>query len=66
MPSTVTTCDKSKEKVFSMWALNDVATALFIQGEAYRRAGMMDEAKAAFNKKNIMSKDFCIRFMISQ
>ncbi len=40
----------SKEKVFSYWALNDVATALFIQGEAYRRKKMFDEAKAAYQK----------------
>jgi len=25
----------TKDKVFSLWALNDVATALYIQGEAY-------------------------------
>jgi tetratricopeptide (TPR) repeat protein len=41
---------ESKDKVFSMWALNDVSTALFIQGEAYRKANMMDEAKAAYQK----------------
>ncbi len=40
----------SKEKVFSYWALNDVATGLFIQGEAYRRKKMFDEAKTAFQK----------------
>ena len=39
-----------KEKIFSYWALNDVATGLFIQGEAYRKAGKKDEAKAAYNK----------------
>ena len=39
-----------KEKIFSYWALNDVATALFIQGQAYRQAGKMDEAKAAYSK----------------
>lgn len=39
-----------KEKIFSYWALNDVATGLFIQGEAYRKAGKMDEAKAAYSK----------------
>jgi tetratricopeptide (TPR) repeat protein len=37
-----------EQKVFSFWALNDVATNLFIQGEAYRQAGKMAEAKAAF------------------
>ena len=40
----------SKEEIFSYWALNDVATCFFIQGEAYRRAKMNDEAKEAFNK----------------
>ena len=37
-----------KDKIFSMWALNDAATSLFIQGEAYRRANMKDEAVQAF------------------
>ncbi len=36
--------------VFQQWALNDVATSLFIQGEAYRKANMMDEAKEAYQK----------------
>ena len=39
-----------KEDIFKYWALNDVATALFIQGEAYRKANMMDEAKEVFQK----------------
>ncbi len=39
-----------KEKVFSYWALNDVATSLFIQGEAYRKAEMKDEAKEVYQK----------------
>jgi tetratricopeptide (TPR) repeat protein len=38
------------QKVFSYWALNDVATNLFIQGEAYRQAGKNDKAKEAFQK----------------
>ncbi len=38
------------QNIFSYWALNDVATSLYIQGEAYRRAKHMDEAKAAFNR----------------
>jgi tetratricopeptide (TPR) repeat protein len=38
------------EKIFSYWALNDVATCLFIQGEAYRRADMKNEAIAVFKK----------------
>ena len=37
-------------KIFSYWALNDIATSLFIQGEAYRKAKMTDEATAAYNK----------------
>src|SRR3989338_7573082 len=28
------------QKIFSYWALNDVATCLFIQAEAYRKAKM--------------------------
>ena len=32
------------QEIFGYWALNDVATALFIQGEAYRKANMPDEA----------------------
>ncbi len=39
-----------KEEIFKLWALNDVATALFIQGEAFQKAKMMDEAKDAYNK----------------
>lgn len=38
------------QKIFSYWALNDVATCLYIQGEALRRVKRMDEAKAAFNR----------------
>jgi tetratricopeptide (TPR) repeat protein len=39
-----------KDQIFSYWALNDVATALFIQGEAFRKAGMNDEAKQAYHR----------------
>lgn len=39
-----------KEKVFAFWALNDIGTAYFIQGEAFRKAEMMEEAKQAYNK----------------
>jgi len=38
------------QKVFSYWALNDIATSLFIQGEAYRQAGKLDKAKEAFQR----------------
>ena len=38
------------QEIFSNWALNDVATAHYIQGEAYRKSGMLDEAKAAYQK----------------
>src|SRR3990167_4689540 len=38
------------EDIFANWALNDVATSLFIQGEAYRKAKMIDEAKEVFQK----------------
>lgn len=40
----------SNDKIFSYWALNDVATSLFIQGEAYRKAGKPEEAKAAYKR----------------
>jgi len=39
----------SREEVFSYWALNDIATAYFIQGEAYRKADMPEEALKAYN-----------------
>lgn len=41
---------KSKEEIFSYWALNDVGTCLFIQGEAYRKAGNPVEAKRALDR----------------
>jgi len=34
----------ANEEIFAYWALNDVATSLFIQGEAYRKAEKKDEA----------------------
>jgi len=40
----------SNDEIFSYWALNDVATSLFIQGEAYRKVGMKDEALSAYQK----------------
>ncbi len=40
----------SNDDVFKKWALNDVATCYYIQGEAYRKAKMKDEAKEAYNK----------------
>ena len=40
----------SNEDVFKFWALNDVATSYYIQGEAYQKANMKDESKEAFNK----------------
>ena len=39
-----------KTEIFKYWALNDVATSLFIQGEAYRKAEMKDEALSAYKK----------------
>ena len=39
----------ANEEVFKYWALNDVATSLYIQGEAYRKANMKDESKEAYN-----------------
>ena len=38
------------QKVFSYWALNDVATCLYIQGEAYFRAKDKDKAKLLFER----------------
>lgn len=38
------------QEIFGFWALNDVATALYIQGEAYRKAGMAEEATSAYQK----------------
>ena len=40
----------SNDQIFSYWALNDVATCLFIQGEAYRKADKKDEALAAYKR----------------
>ncbi len=40
----------SNDDIFKYWALNDVATSYYIQGEAYRKANMKDESKEAFNK----------------
>ena len=41
---------ESKDKIFEYWALNDVGTALYIQGEALRRAGKSAGAKEAYQK----------------
>lgn len=43
------------QQVFSFWALNDVATCLYIQGEAYRQAKQNDKAKPVFER---LVKDF--------
>jgi tetratricopeptide (TPR) repeat protein len=40
----------SNDEIFKNWALNDVATSYYIQGEVYRAANMKDEAKEAYNK----------------
>jgi len=37
-----------KEKVFSMWALNDVGTAYFIKGQALEKTGKTKEAIEAY------------------
>jgi hypothetical protein len=47
---------EDKDKVFSFWALNDVATSLFIQGEAYRKAEKVEEAKTAFRTVSTVYK----------
>ena len=36
--------------IFSYWAINDVATSLFIQGEIYRKKDMKDEAIQAYKR----------------
>ena len=41
---------ESKDKIFEFWALNDVGTSLYIQGEAMRKAGKSAEAKQAYQK----------------
>lgn len=38
------------QDVFRYWALNDVATILFVEAEAYRRAGVIAEAKARYQR----------------
>lgn len=40
----------AKEEIFKYWALNDVATCYFIQGQAYQKANMKEEAKEAYDK----------------
>jgi len=40
----------SNDDISQEWALNDVATAYYIQGEAYRAANMKDKAKEAYKK----------------
>lgn len=40
----------SDQEVFSYWALNDVATILFIQAKFYQDVEMIDEAKAVYNQ----------------
>lgn len=43
-----------KEKAFSYWALNDVATCYFILGKSYAAQGKTKEAQDAFN--NVVDK----------
>lgn len=38
------------DEIHAFWALNDVATAYFIRGEAYFKSDMLDEAKEAYQK----------------
>jgi tetratricopeptide (TPR) repeat protein len=44
----------SNQDVFKMWALNDIGTCYFIQGEAYKKAKMDEEAKEAY--KTVVDK----------
>ena len=41
---------ETKDKIFNFWALNDVGTALYIKGEALRKAGKNKEAREAYKK----------------
>ncbi len=41
---------ESKEKIFEYWALNDVGTSLYIEGESFKKAGKSKEAKEAYQK----------------
>jgi len=38
----------SDDEIFSYWALNDVATSYFIQGDAYRKEGLLEKAKESY------------------
>lgn len=38
------------QEIFKYWALNDVATILFVEAEAYRRAGDAEKAKAGYQR----------------
>jgi tetratricopeptide (TPR) repeat protein len=40
----------TEQQVHARWALNDVATALFIKGKVFQNAKMFDEAKIAYQK----------------
>jgi len=40
---------ESEEDIFSNWALNDVGTAIFIKGEAFKKAGEHRKAQKAYN-----------------
>jgi tetratricopeptide (TPR) repeat protein len=40
----------SNDAIFAYWALNDVATCLFIQGEALREADKKEEAKKVYQR----------------
>jgi len=45
----------TNDQVFQYWALNDVGTALFVLGEAYRKSGKKEEAIQSFER---IVKDF--------
>jgi tetratricopeptide (TPR) repeat protein len=40
----------TKEEILAWWALNDVATAYFIQGESYFRSDQLAKAKEAYQR----------------
>ena len=41
---------QSREHIFKYWALNDVGTVYFIKAEAYKKAGLTQEAREAYKK----------------
>ena len=47
--ASLTALPKAKNDILKVGALNDVATAYFIQAESYMRQGKIEDAKKIFN-----------------